>query len=75
MLKLLLKLLKKVVIGCLILYTFNLIGTSLGIIIPINILTILITALLGLPGTLGLVVVNLIAFSWGELWKKKIMIK
>ena len=62
MLKVLGKVVKKIIIGCLILYAFNLIGTSIGIIIPINVLTILITALLGLPGTLGLIVVNLVAF-------------
>ncbi len=62
MLKTILKLTKKFIIGAFLLYAFNLIGASLGIVVPINTLTIIATTVLGFPGVIGLILLNIVAF-------------
>lgn len=47
--KLIYKVLKKVVMALCMLYTINLIVSKIGIIIPINAVSIAITSILGLP--------------------------
>jgi pro-sigmaK processing inhibitor BofA len=46
---------RKIIFSILALYMYNLIGQSLGIIIPINIITILILTILGLPALFSLI--------------------
>lgn len=55
--KKLLVIVKKVVFAILLLYTYNLIGTSFNLIIPINYITVLIVSLLDLPGFALLIVI------------------
>lgn len=54
--KIIYRVLKKVVIALCMLYTINLIVSKIGIIIPINVTSITITSILGLPAVLGLIV-------------------
>lgn len=56
MIKKLVSALKKIVAAFLILYGFNLLVSSISIYIPINLITIGIVSLLGIPGLLSLVV-------------------
>ena len=49
---------KKLVMALCILYTINIIVTSSGIIIPINLVSIFLTASLGLPAVIGLFVLQ-----------------
>lgn len=45
---------KKIVLSAFILYGFNLISAPLNIIVPINVITVLVIAILGMPGLFGL---------------------
>lgn len=47
--------LKRIVLSAFILYGFNLIASPLNIIVPINVVTVLVLAILGMPGLFGLV--------------------
>ena len=49
-----------IVLGIIILWLLNKFGGSLGISIPINIITALIVGILGIPGVIILVLLNLI---------------
>lgn len=49
---------KRVVIALCILYTFDVIVSSAGIIIPINIVTILSVTFLGLPAIFGFLILQ-----------------
>lgn len=62
MFKLFLKILKKLVIGILILFAYNTFLSSLNLMIPINIITILFVSLLDVPGIIGLVIFLLINY-------------
>lgn len=54
--KFLLSILKKITLAFIILYTYNLIGESINLIIPINFITIFIVTLLDFPGLFLLVI-------------------
>lgn len=54
--KFLLSILKKITLAFVILYTYNLIGESINLIIPINFITIFIVTLLDFPGLFLLVI-------------------
>lgn len=54
MLKILMKIIKKIIIGMLILFAYNVFLSSLNLIIPINLVTILIVSMLDVPGVIGL---------------------
>lgn len=47
---------KKIVVALCMLYTFNLIVGKIGIIIPINLPSIVVVSILGLPSILGLLI-------------------
>ena len=49
-----------IVLGIIILWLLNKFGGSLGISIPINIITALVVGILGIPGVIILVLLNLI---------------
>ena len=55
-------LLKKIVISAFLLYGFNLIAGTFGLIIPINIITVLLVSILGLPALFSLVIILLLIF-------------
>ena len=54
--------LRKIIMGALILYGYNLMALPLNVMIPINVITISVVGLLGLPSLIGLIVLFLIAF-------------
>ena len=54
--KILLKLMLNSVIGGAVLLMVNIIGPSVGITVPLNLLTAVITGVLGVPGAAGLVI-------------------
>ena len=49
-----------IVLGILVLWLLNKFGGSLGISIPINVITALVVGILGIPGVIILVLLNLI---------------
>lgn len=60
MLKFLLKVVKKIIIGMVILFGYNTFLSSLNLIIPINVVTIIIASLFDVPGIVGLALFLLI---------------
>ncbi|WP_227763684.1 pro-sigmaK processing inhibitor BofA family protein [Zhaonella formicivorans] len=58
--KLVFKILFNSIFGLLLLWGYNFIGNYLGIIIPINLLTVLIAGFLGIPGLILLIILNFI---------------
>ena len=59
-LKKILKLLLNTGIGLLLVLVINTFGDSIGLHIPFNIVTALVVGLLGIPGTIALVILNYI---------------
>jgi len=55
MVNLLIKVVKRIIVAFFMLYGLNLIISSLNIVIPINIITIFLVGLLGIPGLCTLV--------------------
>ncbi len=55
MFKIMFKILKKVVIGMVLLFGYNTFLSSLNLIIPINVITIIIASFFDVPGIIGLV--------------------
>ena len=49
------EILKKVVLSFVILYSYNLIAVNFNMIIPINLFTVLIVSILGVPALLALI--------------------
>jgi len=54
MIKFLLKIIKRIIMSFVVLYGVNVITSSIGLVLPINIISISILTLLGLPGLCGL---------------------
>lgn len=44
------EILKRIILSCIILYTYNLLAINVNMMIPINVISILIVTLLGVPG-------------------------
>lgn len=62
MLKKIFKLFKKIVISAFVLYSYNLISAPLNLIVPINLFTISILTVLGLPSLFALIAILLIIY-------------
>ncbi len=62
MLKFILKIIKKIVIGMVLLFGYNTFLSSLNLMVPINIITIAIASLLDVPGVIGLVIFLMLNF-------------
>ncbi len=58
--KRLIELIINILLGIIVLWLINRFGGSLGIAIPINIITALVVGILGLPGVIILLLLNLI---------------
>lgn len=54
MLKIVITIVKKIIIGMVLLFGYNMFLSSLNLIIPINIITIIIASLFDFPGIIGL---------------------
>ena len=62
MFKKIFSIIKRVIMSVFILYGYNLIAAPLGFIIPINLITVLLISILGMPALLSLVVVLVVVF-------------
>ena len=60
--KKLLSLLKGLLVSPLLIYIYDLVASPFNLTIPINILTVLIVGLLGIPGLIMLLAFSLVAF-------------
>ncbi len=58
--KLILKYLKRFILGGFMLYAYNLIALAFNITVPINLFTITTVGLLDIPGLLALVVIKIV---------------
>lgn len=56
--KVLINLIFNGILGGILLFLINLVGSTFGLVIPINAITALIAGFLGIPGVLFLVIVN-----------------
>ena len=66
MFKIMFKILKKVVIGMVLLFGYNTFLSSLNLIIPINVITIIIASFFDVPGIIGLALFLLFYYYIGE---------
>lgn len=55
MLKKLLKIIKRIVVSSFLLYGYNLLVQPIGLIVPINVITVGVISILGIPAMLGLI--------------------
>ena len=55
-------LLKRIIISAFLLYSFNLVMSPLNILIPINLITVSILVVLGIPGLISLFVILLYVY-------------
>ena len=62
MLKIILKIIKKVVVGMVLLFAYNTFLSSLNLMIPINVVTIVIASLFDVPGIIGLAIFLLLNY-------------
>ena len=56
------KLLRNILASVFILYGYNMIASPLGFIIPINVITIALVSLLGIPALLSLIIILIVIF-------------
>ncbi len=62
MLKKIFKFIKRIILSIFVLYGYNLISQSLGMIVPINIYTVLLLSILGIPALFALIFILVIVF-------------
>ncbi len=62
MLKFIVGILKKVIIGMILLFGYNTFLSSLNLMIPINVITIMIASLFDVPGIIGLAIFLLLNY-------------
>lgn len=60
--KFIFKVLKKIVLNAFLLYGYNLIVGPLGLIIPINIVTLLTLSILGFPALFSFIIILVLVF-------------
>ena len=54
--------LKRIIVSAFILYGYNLIAAPLNIIIPINVITVLLLSIFGIPALLSLIFIFLVIY-------------
>ncbi|MDO4963106.1 MAG: pro-sigmaK processing inhibitor BofA family protein [bacterium] len=62
MLKFIFKTIKRIVISSFLLYSYNILIQPIGLIIPINIFTVLALSIFGVPALLGLILILVIVY-------------
>lgn len=62
MLKKIFKYIKRIILSIFILYGYNLISQSLGLMIPINIYTVALLTIFGIPALLALIFILVLVF-------------
>lgn len=53
--------LKKIVISYIVLYGYNLIAVNFSLVIPINLITVLLVTILGVPSLIALILLKIVA--------------
>jgi len=53
---------KKIIVGALLLYGFNLLAAPLEVFVPINVVNVIIVAILGFPGLCCLIFMRFLIF-------------
>ncbi|MBQ8132044.1 MAG: pro-sigmaK processing inhibitor BofA family protein [Bacilli bacterium] len=56
------RLIKRIILSCLVLYTYNLLAVSINMVIPINIFTIGTISFLGVPGFFVMIILKAFMF-------------
>lgn len=62
MFKFILKIAKKLIIGMILLFGYNVFLSSFNLVIPINIITILLSSFLDVPGIIGITLFYILNF-------------
>lgn len=62
MLKLLFKILKRIIVSSFLLYGYNLLVQPIGLIIPINVFTVGVISILGIPSLLAFIFVLVLIY-------------
>ncbi len=62
MLKIIFKIIKRIIISSFLLYAYNLIVQPVGLIIPINVITVGVIAILGVPALLSLIFIMVLIY-------------
>lgn len=62
MIKKLVSLMKRIIVSAFILYGYNLIAAPLNIIIPINVITVLLLSIFGIPALFSLILIFLLIY-------------
>ena len=62
MLKKVYKLFKNIIVSIFLIYAFNLIAAPIDLIIPINLITILLVCIFGVPAILALTILTIVLF-------------
>ena len=57
-----LDIIKKIIVSSFLLYGYNLISVTLGLIIPINIITVLILVVFGYPSLFSLILIQVLIY-------------
>ena len=53
---------KRIILSCLVLYTYNLLAVSINMVIPMNPITIGVVTFLGVPGFFVMIILKAIMF-------------
>ncbi|MEI3499108.1 MAG: pro-sigmaK processing inhibitor BofA family protein [Bacilli bacterium] len=62
MIKFVFKFLKKLIFSSFLLYGYNILALPINVIIPINIITILIITILGIPALFALILIHVLIY-------------
>ncbi|HPF82858.1 MAG TPA: pro-sigmaK processing inhibitor BofA family protein [Bacilli bacterium] len=62
MLKKIIKIVRRVILSFIIIYGYNLLISPINLIIPINLVTLTYTTILGIPAFLSIIVVSLLIY-------------
>lgn len=62
MLKFLISILKKIIFGLVILYSYNMIAVNFNLVLPINIATVLLVSFLGFPALFSLTLLYFVIY-------------
>ena len=62
MMNTIINIIKKIIVSSFLLYGYNLISVTLGLIIPINIITVLILVIFGYPSLFSLILIQVLIY-------------
>ena len=71
--KFIIKLSRRIIFSAFLLYGYNLIAVNFNLILPVNVYSIGLVSLLGIPSVFALILFKVLIL-WGVLWKKQLVI-